>query len=175
MSSKRKEKKLAQSFEIQVSGTRFHFAPFFLQYVGNPLAFVLAFCISTNYQFFGEYLKCFSIGHLNTNKLFYPKMQTKVIDRCLFCIHLKAESSYLIVKAILIGINIINSTCACYIYKAGSRPKIYFPTTINTCKMHITTVWANKKYVCQFLVDQQKSLTILQSRQILILSFQLNL
>ena len=55
-------------------------------------------------------------------------------------------SSYLIVKAILIGINIINSTCACYIYKAGSRPKIYIATTINTWKMLSTTIWADKKY-----------------------------
>ena len=49
-------------------------------------------------------------------------------------------------KAILIGINIINSTCACYIYKAGSRPKIYIATTINTWRMLSTTIWADKKY-----------------------------
>ena len=34
----------------------FSFCTFFLQYVGNPLAFVLTLCISTNYQFFREYL-----------------------------------------------------------------------------------------------------------------------
>ena len=58
----------------------FSFCTFFLQYVGNPLAFVLTLCISTKYQFLREYLKCFSIGHL---KVFYMSFIQKCRQKLL--------------------------------------------------------------------------------------------
>ena len=53
---------------------------FFLQYVGNPLAFVLTLCISTKYQFFGEHLRYFSLGHLKAT----PEMSFADFGRTYF-------------------------------------------------------------------------------------------